>query len=71
VLALTLGEVTLAWPAGLPVPDGVAVEAVDVAGWREACAGLPLESMGRGPGEDPWLFAAAFAAGRLAREALP
>jgi hypothetical protein len=22
--------------------------------------------MGRGPGEDPWFFAAAFAAGRLA-----
>ncbi len=37
-------------------------------GWRAACAGLPLEHMGRGPDEDPSFFAAAFAAGRLARE---
>jgi len=36
-------------------------------GWREACAGLPLSQMGRGPEEDPDFFAAAFAAGRLAR----
>jgi hypothetical protein len=41
-------------------------EEVDVADWREACAGLPLEHMGRGPDEDPWFFASAFAAGRLA-----
>ncbi len=39
-------------------------------GWREACAGLPLEHMGRGPDEEPAFFAAAFAAGRLARELL-
>ena len=26
----------------------------------------PLAHMGRGPGDDPWFFAAAFAAGRLA-----
>jgi hypothetical protein len=37
-------------------------------GWQEACAGLPLEHMGRGPDQDPSFFAAAFAAGRLARE---
>jgi len=37
-------------------------------GWREACAGLPLSHMGRAPDEDPSFFAAAFAAGRLARE---
>jgi Protein of unknown function (DUF3866) len=37
-------------------------------GWREACSGLPLEHMGRGPDEDPAFFRAAFAAGRLARE---
>jgi len=37
-------------------------------GWQQACAGLPLEHMGRGPEEDPAFFAAAFAAGRLARE---
>ncbi len=36
-------------------------------GWREACAGLPLSHMGRGPDEDPAFFEAAFAAGLLAR----
>jgi hypothetical protein len=36
-------------------------------GWREACAGLPLSHMGRNADEDPDFFAAAFAAGRLAR----
>jgi len=40
---------------------------LDVAGWREATAGLPLSHMGRGRDEDPEFFAAAFAAGRLAR----
>jgi hypothetical protein len=44
------------------VPDDL-----DLHGWREACAGLPLEHMGRGPDEDPEFFAAAFAAGLLAR----
>jgi hypothetical protein len=37
-------------------------------GWREACAGLPLSHMGRGPNEEGPHFAAAFAAGRLAAE---
>ena len=41
---------------------------VDTAGWEAACGGLPLSHMGRGPEEDPWFFAAAFAAGRLARK---
>jgi hypothetical protein len=69
VLDLCLGAPSVAWPAGLDVPAGFpAVEEVDVTGWREACAGLPLEHMGRGPDDDPWFFAAAFAAGRLARE---
>jgi len=36
-------------------------------GWRDACAGLPLSHMGRGPEDDPDFFAAAFAAGSLAR----
>ena len=36
-------------------------------GWREACAGLPLSHMGRGPDDDPDFFAAAFASGLLAR----
>jgi Protein of unknown function (DUF3866) len=35
--------------------------------WREACGSLPLSHMGRGPDEDPEFFAAAFAAGSLAR----
>ena len=35
--------------------------------WREACAGLPLEHMGRGPDDDPLFFESAFAAGALAR----
>jgi hypothetical protein len=39
-------------------------------GWKEACAGLSLSHMGRGPDDDPAFFAAAFAAGRLARELL-
>jgi hypothetical protein len=38
-----------------------------VSGWLEACKGLPLAHMGRGPDEDPWFFAAAFAAGVAAR----
>jgi Protein of unknown function (DUF3866) len=68
VLELCLAPVALAWPIGLDgAPDGA--ETVDVAGWKEACAGLPLSHMGRGPDEDPWFFAAAYAAGRLARSA--
>jgi Protein of unknown function (DUF3866) len=68
VLRLVLGDVTVAWPSGLDAPEWLGErEEVDVSGWREACAGLALEHMGRGPDEDPWFFAAAFAAGRLAR----
>ena len=68
VLDLAIGDVTVAWPVGLEAPEWLTgAEEVDVAGWRDACAGLPLEHMGRGPDEDPWFFASAFAAGRLAR----
>ncbi len=68
-LDLCLGDVAVAWPAGLDAPEWLSArEEVDVAGWREACAGLPLAHMGRGPDDDPWFFAAAYAAGRLARE---
>ena len=67
-LELCLGHVHVAWPAGLELPDDIAVEAVDVDGWEAACSALPLSHMGRAPGDDPWFFAAAFAAGRLARE---
>jgi hypothetical protein len=66
-LALCLGEVRVAWPTGLDPPEGVDVVEVDVNGWEAACGNLPLTHMGRGPGEDPWFFASAFAAGRLAR----
>lgn len=70
VLELALGPVAIAWPDGFPAPPPAAawVERVDVGGWEAACAGLPLSTMGRGPADDPWFFAAAFAAGRLARE---
>ena len=55
VLDLCLGDVLIA-------------DEAHEEGWWEACAGLPLEHMGRGPDEDPAFFAAAYAAGRLARE---
>jgi Protein of unknown function (DUF3866) len=68
-LELSLGRVAVAWPIGLDPPDWLeSREDVDVADWRDACEGLPLSHMGRGPDEDPWFFAAAFAAGRLARQ---
>jgi Protein of unknown function (DUF3866) len=72
VLSLRGGSYRVAWPEGCPVerPLAEGAEAVDVSGWREACAGLPLEHMGRGADEDPWFFAAAFAAGRLAKSLL-
>lgn len=54
VLDLCLGEVATA-------------EDVDGEGWEEACRGLPLFHMGRGPGEDPAFFRAAYAAGVTAR----
>ena len=40
---------------------------VEVDGWREVCANLSLTHMGRHADDDPWFFAAAFAAGRHAR----
>jgi hypothetical protein len=68
VLQLVRDQFTVAWPAGLEVPPELGpVEVVDASGWREACAGLPLSHMGRGPDEDPSFFAAAYAAGALAR----
>jgi hypothetical protein len=71
VLQLAIGRREIAWPAGLEAPEWLEErEEVDVSGWREACEGLPLEHMGRGPDDDPWFFASAFAAGKLAREKL-
>jgi hypothetical protein len=67
-LELCLGEVRIAWPRGFDAPDWLGErEEVDVGDWRDACSGLTLRHMGRGPDDDPWFFAAAFAAGRLAR----
>jgi hypothetical protein len=65
-LALCLGAVRVAWPEGLETPDGLEVETVDVSGWEAACDPFRLDHMGRGPSDDPWFFAAAFAAGKLA-----
>jgi len=39
-------------------------------GWEEACAGLPLSHMGRGPADDPIFFRSAYAAGLAARRLL-
>jgi hypothetical protein len=54
VLELCLGEVLVAADE-------------DGDGWEDACAGLPLLHMGRGPDEDPAFFRAAYAAGVVAR----
>jgi Protein of unknown function (DUF3866) len=71
VLELCLGPVVVAWPSGWEAPESLEPsEIVDVGGWEEACAGLPLSHMGRGPRQDPLFFAAAFAAGRAARRRL-
>lgn len=71
VLELCLGEVVVAWPAGLDSPDWLgANEEVDASRWRDACKGLTLNHMGRGPDDDPSFFAAAYAAGRSARARL-
>jgi hypothetical protein len=69
VVELCLGEVRIAWPAGIEAPEWLENRTeVEAQGWRDACAGLPLEHMGRGPEDDPWFFESAFAAGMLARE---
>ena len=69
-LELCLGEVIVPWPAGHEAPPWLEPQRVeiDVSGWEEACAGLRLGHMGRGPHEDPVFFAAAFAAGRFAAD---
>jgi Protein of unknown function (DUF3866) len=56
--------VTVAWPRGFDPPGDIEVQLVEVDGWQESCAGLPLSHMGRSPDDDPLFFAAAFAAGR-------
>jgi hypothetical protein len=51
--------------------DAVSIASeADASGWRDACAGLTLSHMGRGPDDDPAFFAAAYAAGVRARSLL-
>ena len=70
-LELCLGNVAVAWPSGWDVPEWLeSFEEVEVDDWQASCEGLPLSHMGRGPTDDPLFFAAAFAAGRLARRQL-
>lgn len=67
-LELSLADVVAAWPVGRAAPEWLQPRAdVDVQGWREACVGLSLSHMGRGPDADGLFFEAAFAAGALAR----
>src|SRR5919197_445880 len=62
VLRLAGDGAIAALPEGLDAPEWLQPRAdVDAAGWEEACAGLPLSHMRRGPGDDPLFFAAAFA----------
>jgi hypothetical protein len=67
ILRLCLVPAAVAWPADAERPEWLAApEEIDVTGWEQACAALPLSHMGRGPAEDPSFFASAFAAGKLA-----
>jgi hypothetical protein len=68
VVAACGTDAQVAWPRGPSRPDWLDAVEVDAGDWQEECAGLPLDHMGRGPEDDPLFFAAAFAAGRLARE---
>jgi hypothetical protein len=71
VLELCLGEAVVAWPRGREAPEWLEPRAeVDATGWRDACAHLPLDHMGRGPDDDPLFFETAFAAGVAAARRL-
>jgi hypothetical protein len=68
IMRLCGDRVVLPWPRGWDAADWLQpLERVDASEWEQACAGLPLSHMGRGAGDDPVFFAAAFAAGRAAR----
>jgi uncharacterized protein DUF3866 len=54
----------------LAFADIIVADESDGEGWEQACAGLPLSHMGRGPDEDSAFFRAAFAAGLTARDML-
>ncbi len=63
------GDVESARLSDGPEADGLeSGRLVETTGWREACEGLPLSHMGRGPDEDALFFETAFAAGRLVHE---
>jgi Protein of unknown function (DUF3866) len=71
ILELCLADVAIAWPLGLEAPDWLEPrEEVDVEGWHEECARLPLSHMGRGLEDDPCFFMCAYAAGEVARARL-
>jgi hypothetical protein len=71
ILALSAADPVIAWPRGLEAPEWLAPrEEVDVEGWHESCARLPVSHMGRGLDDDPCFFMCAFAAGELARQRL-
>jgi len=53
--------------AVLALVRGEPVVGEDGDGWRDACEGLPLSHMGRGPDEDPEFFEAAYAGGVAAK----
>jgi hypothetical protein len=54
----------------LALAEIVVADEADGDGWEAACAGLPLDHMGRGPQEDAAFFRAAYAAGVAARRLL-
>ncbi|HEX7255205.1 MAG TPA: DUF3866 family protein [Gaiellaceae bacterium] len=69
ILSLCLAEVAVAWPRGLGAPEWLEPrEEVDVDGWHEDCARLPMSHMGRRLEDDPCFFMCAFAAGEVARD---
>lgn len=71
ILELCLGDVTVAWPLGLEAPEWLSPrQEVDVEGWHEECARLPISHMGRRLEDDPCFFMCAFAAGEVARDRL-
>jgi hypothetical protein len=64
-------DAAVAWPRGLEAPEWLSPRVeVDVEGWHEDCARLPLLHMGRGMDDDPCFFMTAFAAGRHGRSLL-
>jgi hypothetical protein len=64
-------DLTVPWPRGLDAPDWLAPRReVEVEGWHEVCARLPMSHMGRRLEDDPCFFMSAYAAGKVARALL-